>query len=75
MLNKNIKIGSYVRMRTGSDKGKIGKVISLKREKNLLIVKGINLHSRHLKPLKDKEGKIQPIELPVSGSTIELVFP
>ena len=74
MLNKKIKIGSYVKILKGSDKGKIGKVLTLKRKKNILIVKGVNLHSKHLKLSKNEESKIKLIELPINGSIVEVLF-
>lgn len=75
MFNKKIKIGSYVKILKGSDKGKIGKITSLNKRKNNLVIKGLNLHSKHLKVLKEEKGEIKLIELPISISNVEILFP
>jgi len=46
MANK-IRRGDYVKVITGKDKGKIGKVLIMKN--HLAIVDKVNLHSKHIK--------------------------
>jgi large subunit ribosomal protein L24 len=55
MTNKkslNIKKGDTVKVIAGTDKGAEGKVIAVLREKDRVIVEGVNLVKRHTKVLQ-----------------------
>jgi len=47
-----IKKGDLIKVITGKDKGKEGKVISIVTKTDRVIVEGINLVKRHVKPNK-----------------------
>lgn len=53
-----IKKGDKVVVTTGRDKGKSGEVISVLREKNRVLVQGVNLVKRHTKPTQGSQGGI-----------------
>ena len=53
-----IKKGSQIRVICGKDKGKTGEVIEIVKERNVALVKGINLVKKHQKTTKEKKGGI-----------------
>lgn len=63
-----------VKIITGKDKGKIGKVLKVYAEKNAVLVEGINMVKRHIKPgVADKEGGIISMEKPINVSNVMYV--
>lgn len=60
-----IKKGNIILITTGRDKDKEGKVISTFPKKNKVIVEGLNLRKKHIKPRKQGE-KGQIVEIPGS---------
>ena len=50
MKKFNIKKGDTVYVNAGNDKGKTGKVLEVLREKDRVIVEGVNMVSKHTKP-------------------------
>jgi large subunit ribosomal protein L24 len=68
---KKIKIGDNVKVILGDDKGKIGKIKSILRKKNQIIIEGLNNKIKHLKPSqKDKIGKIINFSAPLDISNV-----
>lgn len=55
----------------GSSKGRIGKIISINKEK--VIVEGVNLATVHKKPTSSAPGQIVKVEKPVHISNISHV--
>lgn len=74
-----IKKNDKIKMLSGKDRGKTGKVIfiSNKDEKNRkMIVEGLNFVKRHQKPKKQgQKGQIISVERLVSASAVQLVCP
>ncbi len=58
---------------SGKDKGKKGKVKSVKSKTQKVIVENINIIKKHVKPTQDKEGGIVSIEAPIHWSNVKLV--
>ncbi len=50
-----IKKGTTVKVLSGKDKGKIGKVIEIKKNENKVKVQGVSLVSKHYKAKKQDE--------------------
>ena len=70
----SLKVGSVVKVLTGKDKGKSGKILSLLPKLNKVLVQGINVKFRHVKPTsKDKQGEIKQIELPIHCSNVKTI--
>jgi large subunit ribosomal protein L24 len=70
---EKIKVGDNVKVIQGDDKGKIGKVKSILRNKGKVIVEGINSKIKHVKPSqKDKVGKIINFNAPIHISNVML---
>ncbi len=68
-----IKVGDNVRVITGSNKGKEGKVLKVLRSENKVVVDGVNIVKKHLKPNRTNEtGGILEIEAPIHISNVKV---
>lgn len=66
-----IKKGDKVKVISGKDRGKISSVLKVLKSDNKIVVEGVNIVKKHLKPGKvSKEGGIISIEKPVSVSSV-----
>nr|ARO90982.1 50S ribosomal protein L24 [Corynoplastis japonica] len=74
-LNKlHLKQGDLVKVIAGKDKGKTGEVIKLIKKKSQVVIKGINIKIKHIKPVKEGEvGKINQFESPIHSSNAMLL--
>lgn len=71
-----IKKGDTVLIIKGKDRGRTGKVIKSFPRKNKVIVEGLNLVKKHIKPKKQGEkGKIIEIPQPIFISNVKLICP
>ncbi|MDA1007961.1 MAG: 50S ribosomal protein L24 [Planctomycetota bacterium] len=67
----HIKKGDTVFVRAGDDRGQTGEVISVDLETNRVLVKGINIHKKHLKPSQARpKGAIVEKELSIHMSNV-----
>ena len=70
MANK-FKTGDEVIVISGSDKGKIGKIKTIKGSK--LVVEGVNIAKKHQKATSNEPGKITKIEKAIDSSNVSHV--
>ena len=71
-----IKQGDNVIVLSGNDKGKTGEVLQVIPSTQKVIVKGINIRKKHVKPRKaGEEGGIIPSEFPVHISKVNVICP
>jgi large subunit ribosomal protein L24 len=69
-----IKVGDNVRVITGSNKGKEGKVLRVLRKENRVIVDGVNIVKKHVKPNRTNEtGGILETEAPIHISNVKVL--
>ncbi len=69
-----IKKGDTVQVLSGNDKGKTGEVLEVIPKANKIIVKGINIRKKHVKPRKQgEEGGIIPIEVAIPSAKVNVV--
>ena len=74
MSTFKIKKGDTVKVIAGKDKDKEGKVISVDRKKNKVIVEGINKITKHEKPsAANQNGGIVQKEAPIDASNVMYV--
>ncbi|VEN74793.1 50S ribosomal subunit protein L24 [Candidatus Desulfarcum epimagneticum] len=70
----HIKKDDKVKILTGKDSGKIGKVLKVIKKKDSALVEKINIVKRHSKSrAKDRPGEIVEIEAPIHLSNIMLM--
>ena len=69
-----IKKGDNVQVLSGNDKGKTGEVLEIIPKANKIIVKGVNIRKKHVKPRKQgEEGGIIPVECAIDSSKVNVV--
>lgn len=69
-----IKKGDTVQVLSGNDKGKTGEVLETIPKSNKVIVKGVNVRKKHIKPKKQgEEGGIIPLECSIGVSKVAVV--
>ncbi|MDO5556858.1 MAG: 50S ribosomal protein L24 [Clostridia bacterium] len=69
-----IKKGDNVQVLSGNDKGKTGEVLEVIPKKQKIIVKGVNVRKKHIKPRKQgEEGGIIPLECAIYASKVNVV--
>ncbi len=71
-----LKKGDNVLIISGKDKGRTAKILrSLVKEK-MILVEGINMKRKHIKPKKEGEkGQVVPVPAPMEISNVKLVCP
>ena len=69
MNNIKLKKGDEVIVLTGKDKGKIGKIVLVKKQVNKAVVAGINKVKKHQKPDNNQAGGIIEKEMPINISS------
>jgi large subunit ribosomal protein L24 len=70
-----IKKGDRVVVTTGRDKGKSGEVLAVQRDRNRVLVQGVNLVKRHQKPSQTAQGGIIEKEASVHISNVAHIDP
>ncbi len=72
-----IRRNDNVVVTTGKDRGKRGRVLKVLRDKNRLVIEGVNFINRHTKPNPQKniKGGVMKREAPLHASNVQLVCP
>lgn len=71
-----IKKGDTVKILSGKDRGKNGKVLRMVPSENKAVVEGVNLAKKHKKATKRGEkGQRITIPMPINVSNLQLVCP
>ena len=71
-----LKVGDKVRVMVGKDKGKEGKITHTFKLENKVIVEGINMVKKHVKPRGGNEtGGIVDVEAKIDASNVMLIDP
>ena len=71
-----IKKGDTVQVLSGNDKGKTGEVLEVIPKTEKIIVKGVNVRKKHVKPRKQgEEGGIISVECAIHSSKVNVVCP
>ncbi|NJK59733.1 MAG: 50S ribosomal protein L24 [Oscillatoriales cyanobacterium SM2_1_8] len=67
----HVKKGDTVQVISGDDKGKVGKVLSVDPKTGRVVVEGVNLKTKHLKPQRDGEnGQVVTKEFPIASAKV-----
>ena len=66
-----LKTGDKVKVTTGKDKGKEGKILSVDKKNNRVTVEGVNMVTKHSKPsAKNQQGGIIHQEASIHASNV-----
>ena len=72
----NFKVGDKVVVIAGKDKGNEGKIIKTLKNDNKVVVEGINMVTKHVKPSAQNEnGGIIKVEAPIHASNVMILDP
>jgi large subunit ribosomal protein L24 len=75
-VKMQIRRGDRVKVIRGNHRGQEGTVLRVDREKNRVVVEGVNFRKRHRKPsAQDPEGGIMSFEAPIHASNVMLIDP
>lgn len=68
-----LKKGDLVQVIAGKDKGNTGKILEINRYQERVIVEGVNIVTKHIKPRQaGQEGRIDKFESPIHYSNVLL---
>ena len=71
-----IRKGDNVSVLSGNDKGKTGEVLEVIPKTDKIVVKGVNVRKKHVKPRKaGEEGGIIAVECAIPSSKVNVVCP
>jgi large subunit ribosomal protein L24 len=69
----HVKKGDTVQVISGKDKGKIGEILQTLQKESKVVVKGVNMRTKHVKPQQEGEsGQIVISEAPIHSSNVML---
>ena len=69
-----VKVGDNVKIIAGSDKGKTGKVIKTLKNKDRVVVEGVHVVKKHMKPNRMNDvGGIIEVEAPIHVSNVQVI--
>lgn len=69
-----VKVGDNVLVIAGANKGKSGKVTKVLKKDNRVIVEGVHIVKKHIKPNRYNEtGGIIEMEAPIDASNVKLM--
>ena len=69
------KTGDKVVVISGKSKGKEGNITKVLRSENKVIVEGVNMIKKHIKPNGQSAGSIVDMEAPIHASNVMLIDP
>lgn len=69
----HVKSGDIVKVIAGKDKGKVGKIVKVNTKTGEVLVEGVNIKTKHVKPTPGEEeaGQITKKEYPVHHSNVQ----
>ncbi|NJL61872.1 MAG: 50S ribosomal protein L24 [Methylacidiphilales bacterium] len=69
----HVKTGDTVQVIAGKDKGKVGEVMKALPQDSKVLVKGVNMKTKHVKPQAEGEsGRVVTQEYPIHSSNVML---
>jgi len=70
-----VKMGDTVKVMTGKDTGKTGKVIRVLKARERIVIEGINMIRKHVRPnpQKNVKGGIVEREAPIHQSNVKVI--
>jgi large subunit ribosomal protein L24 len=74
-IKMKIRRGDNVVVISGRDKGKTGEVLRVDRERNRVLVQGVNMVKRHQRPTQTSPGGINEFEAMLHVSNVAVVDP
>ena len=74
MIKFHVKKGDIVKILSGADRGKQGKILRALPKENKVVVEGVNMKKKHQRPRKAGEkGQIISIPMPIHISNVKKI--
>ena len=67
------KVGDQVLVTAGNDKGKKSEVLRVFPKSNKVLVKGVNMYVKHVKPFMDRAGEKKTVERPLPLAKVAIL--
>lgn len=67
------KIGDKVLVTAGKDKGRSGEIVSVLQSKDRVVVRGLNLFTKHVKPYAGQPGEKKVLERALPTANIAII--
>ena len=74
-MGLKIKRGDTVVVVSGKEKGKRGEVERVLPRENRVVVRGVNVRTRHARPTQNNQQGLYHFEAPIHASNVKLVDP
>jgi large subunit ribosomal protein L24 len=74
-MGLKIKRGDTVQVISGKEKGKRGEVERVLPRENRVVVRGVNVRTRHARPTQNNQQGLYHFEAPIHASNVKLVDP
>lgn len=72
----NIRTGDNVKILSGKEKGKTGKVLQVLNTEDRIVVEGVNMLKKNVRPKREGEkGQVVEYNAPLHVSNIQLICP
>lgn len=71
----HIQINDTIKVLTGNDKGRTGKVVKVDTKKGTVLIEGINQYKRAMKAQGNQEGGLITLPRPLAASKVMVVCP
>jgi len=69
-----LRKGDNIKMLSGKDRNKTGKILSVHKEENRVVVEGLNLMKKHIRPRQQgQKGQIISKERAISAASVALI--
>lgn len=69
-MSKHLKVGDTVVVTAGNDKGSEGKITKMTETR--VVVEGLNIRKKHVKPNQGSKGQIIEVSAPIHRSNVSL---
>ncbi len=74
-MPRHIRTGDTVMVTAGNDKGAVGEILSVLTKKDRVVVKGVNVRSKNIKPTQaNPNGGVIKQEMPIHVSNVSPVI-
>jgi len=70
-----LKKGDTVKITSGKDKGREGKISAIFPQRSLVVVPEVNMYKKHIKGQKNQKGGIYDLPRPLNIAKIALICP
>ncbi|MCB9801233.1 MAG: 50S ribosomal protein L24 [Pseudomonadales bacterium] len=67
------KVGDTVKVTSGKDKGKVAQIVRVLPSKDAVVVEGVNMYVKHVKPYGGRSGDKVTVERPLPTAKVAIV--